>query len=96
MKMAGIKKQDAGHIFRRTCATLLLENGADIRSVQEILGHGKTTSTQVYTKVSIRKLREVHKRTHPAERDPLEKIRILKPQVTGFNTRTKQKKRGIS
>jgi integrase/recombinase XerD len=80
MRMAGIKKQDAGHIFRRTCATLLLENGADIRSVQEILGHGKTTSTQVYTKISIRKLREVHKRTHPAERDPLEKIDKIQKQ----------------
>ena len=93
MKMAGIKKQDAGHIFRRTCATLLLENGADIRSVQEILGHGKTTSTQVYTKVSIRKLREVHKRTHPAERDPLDKI---KPQAGIRALQRQSRKRSAS
>lgn len=78
MRLAGINKPDAGHIFRRTCATLLLENGADIRTVQMILGHGKLRSTQVYTKVSIQKLKEVHRKTHPAERDPLHII----PQMT--------------
>jgi integrase/recombinase XerD len=67
MHMAGVHKPDAGHILRRTCATLLLENGAGIRTVQEILGHRELRTTQLYTKVSIKKLREVHRRTHPAE-----------------------------
>lgn len=81
MKMAGIQKSDPGHIFRRTCATLLLENGASIRTVQEILGHLALRTTQVYTRVTIRKLKEVHKRTHPAERSPLERSG-LKPQAS--------------
>jgi integrase/recombinase XerD len=44
----------------------MLENGADIRFIQEMLGHAKLTSTQVYTRVSITKLKAVHTATHPA------------------------------
>jgi len=57
------------HIFRHSMATLMLENGADIRYIQEILGHAKLETTQVYTKVSIEKLKEVHSKTHPAEQE---------------------------
>jgi integrase/recombinase XerD len=46
-------------------ATEMLENGADIRYIQEMLGHQRLDSTQIYTQVSIRKLKEVHARTHP-------------------------------
>jgi len=44
----------------------MLENGADIRVIQQLLGHSKLESTQIYTEVSIRHLQEVHARTHPS------------------------------
>jgi integrase/recombinase XerD len=49
-------------------ATLMLEGGADIRFIQEMLGHAKLETTQIYTQVSIRKLKEIHSATHPAAR----------------------------
>ena len=54
------------HLFRHTMATLMLERGADIRYIQLILGHAKLDTTEVYTKVSITKLKEIHSATHPA------------------------------
>ena len=45
----------------------MLENGADIRFIQEMLGHAKLDTTQIYTQVSIRKLKDVHSATHPAQ-----------------------------
>lgn len=63
---AGIEKRGACHLFRHTMATAMLDNGADIRHVQEILGHGQITSTQRYTHVSIARLKAVHAATHPA------------------------------
>ena len=65
---AGIAKRGACHLFRHTMATAMLDNGADIRHVQEILGHGQITSTQRYTHVSIARLHAVHAATHPAAR----------------------------
>lgn len=62
---ADIGKKGGCHLFRHTCATLMLEGGADIRFVQELLGHSSLESTQVYTRVSITKLKEVHRATHP-------------------------------
>ena len=53
------------HLFRHTMATLMLESGADIRYVQQMLGHVKLETTQVYTHLSIGKLKEVHSKTHP-------------------------------
>lgn len=46
-------------------ATLMLENGADIRYIQAMLGHSKLDTTQIYTQVSIQKLKDVHTATHP-------------------------------
>jgi integrase/recombinase XerD len=63
---AEIGKRGACHLFRHTCATLMLENGADIRFIQQQLGHAELSTTQIYTQVSIRMLKEVHTRTHPA------------------------------
>jgi integrase/recombinase XerD len=57
---------DALHIFRHSAATLMLEGGADIRYIQEYLGHAQLTTTEIYTKVSIEKLKAVHEATHPA------------------------------
>ena len=59
------------HLFRHTVATLMLDRGADVRYVGELLGHQKLETTMVYTRVSLAKLREVHNRFHPAEqKDP--------------------------
>ena len=63
---ANIGKTGACHLFRHTMATLMLENGADIRFIQQMLGHSKLSSTQIYTQVSIRMLKQVHSMTHPA------------------------------
>ena len=52
-------------MFRHTMATLMLENGADIRYIQEMLGHADFQTTQIYTQVSIRKLKQIHAATHP-------------------------------
>ena len=55
----------------------MLENGADIRFIQQLLGHAKLDTTQIYTDVSIKQLQEVHTRTHPAR---LEKRKLAKHQ----------------
>ena len=68
--LAGVPmKRGSRHLFRHTAATLMLEAGADIRYVGEMLGHAKLETTQVYTRVSIDKLRQVHAATHPGAAD---------------------------
>jgi integrase/recombinase XerD len=70
IRQAGIKSGGC-HLFRHSCATLMLENGADIRFIQQMLGHANLSTTQIYTEVSIAQLQRVHATTHPAnlERD---------------------------
>jgi integrase/recombinase XerD len=63
---ARIGKTGSCHMFRHTIATLMLENGADVRVIQQLLGHAKLETTQIYTQVSIRMLKRVHDQTHPA------------------------------
>ena len=65
MKQAGIDRTGSCHLLRHSCATHMLENGADIRYIQQLLGHARLDTTQLYTQVSIIQLREVHARTHP-------------------------------
>jgi integrase/recombinase XerD len=67
-KQAGIKKKVTSHTFRHTCATLMLKGWADIRYVQELLGHASLKTTQIYTKVTIVDLKKVHNRCHPGNR----------------------------
>lgn len=62
---SGINKRGSCHLFRHTVATTMLEHGADIRYIQQMLGHMELTTTQLYTQVSIKKLKEVHSETHP-------------------------------
>jgi len=62
---ARLDKTGSCHLFRHACATHLLENGADIRFIQQLLGHARLDTTQIYTAVTITQLREVHARCHP-------------------------------
>jgi integrase/recombinase XerD len=66
VKAAGTGKTGSCHLFRHTCATLMLEGGADVRYIQEMLGHAELSTTQIYTRVSIRRLKAVHALTHPS------------------------------
>ena len=62
------RKKVTPHSFRVTCATMMLKNGADIRFVQEQLGHKRITSTQVYTRLAPMDLKSIHRKCHPREK----------------------------
>jgi integrase/recombinase XerD len=66
IKAANIGKSGSCHLFRHAMATQMLENGADIRYIQVMLGHASLESTKIYTQVSIKKLKDIHTATHPA------------------------------
>lgn len=74
----GIATRGSCHVFRHAMATHMLDNGADIRHIQAMLGHARLETTQIYTRVSIVKLKQVHAATHPTGR-----IRSQRPRAGG-------------
>jgi integrase/recombinase XerC len=63
--MAGTLDKKSPHVLRHTFATHLMNQGADLNAVKELLGHSSLASTQIYTHNSIEKLKNVHKKAHP-------------------------------
>jgi integrase/recombinase XerD len=72
LRRAGLSRKGCCHRLRHACATHMLENGADIRFIQQLLGHENLETTAIYTEVSIKQLQEVHTRCHPSAKLPEE------------------------
>ena len=68
-KAAEIGRKGSCHLLRHTCATHMLDGGADVRYIQQLLGHASLDTTAIYTQVSIHQLQAVHARCHPSEKD---------------------------
>ena len=78
-RFTGTHPNAACHLLRHACATHMLENGADIRYIQALLGHADLSTTEVYTRVSIQQLKAVHERTHPARMPGLGRVQTPAP-----------------
>ncbi len=99
IRRAEVDKPGACHIFRHTMATLMLEGGADLTSIQHILGHSNPRTTEIYAKMSIHRLKLVHAATHPGAKlrrragrpeaaDPDDLVEALRPELDGEQTPT--------
>ncbi len=78
---AGLDAQVTPHTLRHTFATHLLDGGADLREVQQFLGHANITTTQIYTEVSSRRKREAYDRAHPRAHAPQDPLENQEPQA---------------
>lgn len=82
LELSGVGKKGGCHLFRHTVATLMLEGGADLRFIQQMLGHASVETTQVYTRVTLDKLKSVHAATHPGARLRRRRSAEEKPAAT--------------
>jgi integrase/recombinase XerD len=73
VQKSGVRKHGACHLFRHAMATAMLENGADVRFVQAMLGHSSLQTTALYTQVAVAKLKQIHEATHPARMERRDK-----------------------
>jgi integrase/recombinase XerD len=85
VRAADVSKRGSCHLLRHTAATLMLDAGANVRYIQELLGHEELTTTQIYTHVSITELQKVHDRTHPAR--PKDQSQALRHRQDDDETR---------
>ena len=65
LSMVSSKQKKSPHVLRHTFATHMLNNGADLNAIKEILGHENLSATQVYTHNTFQKLKSIHKQSHP-------------------------------
>jgi len=82
IEQSGVHTKGSCHLFRHACATHMLENGADTRFIQALLGHSSLATTQVYTHVALTKLKEIHNATHPAKIERLNATRAQTSDAT--------------
>jgi len=87
---SGVEKKGSCHMFRHNCATLMLEGGADVRFIQQMLGHADLSTTQIYTQVSIQKLKAVHDLTHPGAKKRDKDEKPEKKKESGSEKKTEE------
>jgi integrase/recombinase XerD len=86
VRAADLGKGGACHLFRHTAATLLPEGGADIRFIQELLGHESLTTTQIYTHVAVGKLSDLHAATQPGARLQTDQLTAVRAALAASST----------